>query len=138
MRNEIESTIQLDKLGLCCTSSVEDNFNHAIQLYPDEAFKFSHSFGETILTQTIDKRGNFKYCYKVNYAGNYIGIVKFCMIGQPHHNDKIWLQLDNKVFYNNTLQFLPAIFENLNLQLNNVTRMEIAVDSYFITTVRQK
>jgi hypothetical protein len=140
MQNEIEATIQLDKLTLCCTSSVEDNFNHAIMFYPDEAFKLSHSFGKTILTQTIDNKRRYKYCYNVNHAGYYMGKVKFCLSGQPHYNDKIWFQLANKVFYNNTLQFLPTIFENLNLQLNNVTRAEIALDNYkinFETKIRR-
>jgi hypothetical protein len=130
MQNEIESTIQLDKLGLCCTSTVEDNFNHAIMFYPDEAFKYSHSFGKTILTQAIDDSRRYKYCYMVNHAGYCMGKIKFCLLGQPHHDDKVWLQIANKVFYNNTLQFLPSIFENLNLHLNNVTKVEIALDSY--------
>ena len=128
MPNEIEATIQLDKLSLCCTSTKEDNFNHAIMFYPDEIY----SFGKTFLTETIDNRNRYKYCYNVYHAGYYMGKVKFSLYGQSHHNDKIWFQLDNKVFYNDTFQFLPTIFENLNLQLHNVTRMEIAVDSYFV------
>jgi|GEM_PF-4999095 len=131
MQNEIESTIQLDKLSLCCTSTVEDNFNHAIMFYPDEAFKFSHSFGKTILTQTIDESRRYKYCYTVNHAGYYMGKIKFCLLGQPHHDDKVWFSMHNQVDYRYLLQFLPTIFSNLNLKLNNVTRMEIALDGYF-------
>ena len=132
MQNEIEATIQLDKLDLCFTSIVEDNFNHAIMFYPEEAFKFSHSFGKTVLTKTIDDRKRYAYCYKVHHAGYYMGKIKFGLIGQPQHNDKIWFNMHNQVDYRYYLQYLPSVFENLNLKLNNVTRVEIALDSYFI------
>jgi len=130
MQHEIKATIQLDKLVMCCQSSVDDNFNDVIRLYPDEAFKTSHTFGATVLTQTIDLSRRYKFSYNVSHAGNLIGKINFCLFGQPHHDDKIWFSVNNQVFYNNTLYFLPLVFSNLNLILHNITRIEIALDCY--------
>ncbi|MDR2948598.1 MAG: hypothetical protein LBV71_05265 [Prevotella sp.] len=124
-----KATIQLDKLVLCCTSMIEDNFNDAIKYYPEESIKPSHTFGETTLIQTIDKSRRYRYSYNVNYGDHQMGRIDFCMFGQSHR-DEIWFSISNMVFYNGTSQFLPQIFTDLNLKLNNITRLEIALDSY--------
>ena len=133
MQNEINATIQYDKLTLCCISSIENNFNHLIMSNPNEAFKYSHFFGNVTISKDTDYSRRYKYCYKVRYGDDYalIGKVKFGLYGQPQHNDKIWFSLHNQVDYRNLLQFLPIVFNNLNLKFNNVTRMEIALDSYY-------
>ena len=130
MQNEITATIQLDKLTLCCTSTIKNNFNDAIKFDTEEAYKFSYSAGNTTLTKTFDYNRRYKYCYSVTHKNNHIGNIKFGLYGQSHLNDKVWFSIHNSVFYNNTLHFLPTIFEHLNLRLHNVTRAEIALDSY--------
>lgn len=128
--NYLQATIQLDKLVMCCLSTVEDNFNDAIKYYPEESLKPAHTFGKTVLTQTIDKNRRYKYSYNVCYAGYHIGRLDFCVFGQPNRDEQIWFIINNMTFYNGTLQFLPQIFSDLNMKLNNITRMEIAHDSY--------
>lgn len=135
MKNEkyhepIQATIQLDKLEMCCTSIVEDNFNDAIRFYPDEAFKQSHSFGKTTLTQTIDRKKRYKHCYNVSYCGYHIGQIKFCLYGQPHRDDLMWFSISNQALYNGVFLYLLLVFNDLNIKMNNITRLEIALDSY--------
>jgi len=130
MQDEINATIQWDKLTLCCTSTVENNFNHTIMFNSDEAAVCSHSFGYTTLHKEEDNSRRYKYCYQVTYGLNIIGNIKFGLYGQPQHDDKIWFSIYIKTFYDNAIQFLPAIFENLNLNLHHVTRIHIALDNY--------
>ena len=126
MHNEIEATIQLDTLVMCCTSTIKDNFHHS----DEDAFKFSDSFGNTTLSQSTDSSRRYKYCYNVKHENNHIGKIKFGLYGQSHQSDKVWFSIQNKVFYNDTLQFLPVILENLNLTIHNITRMHPALDAY--------
>jgi len=124
MQNEIEATIQPDKLTLCCTSAVENNFNHRIISDPKEVFKHTFSFGNVTLFQSNDYKysKSYKYCYQVLFGKDHtlIGEIKFGLWGQPHHNDKIWFSIHIKNFYNNTYLLLPSIFEELNLKLHNL------------------
>ena len=131
MNNQnINATLQLDKLVMCCTSTVENNFNY--KNCSNEAFQYSYTFGKTALTQGIDNSRRYKYCYTVRHDNNDIGNLKFCLLGLSQHDDKVRFSINNKVFYNNTLQHLPAVFENLNLQLHNITRLHVALDNYKI------
>jgi len=136
MQNEIEATIQPDKLTLCCTSAMENNFNYQIISDPKEVFKHTFFFGNVTLFPSNDYYRNrgYKYCYEVLYGKDHIliGEIKFGLWGQPHHDDKIWFSIQIKNFYNNTYLFLPSIFEELNLTLHNVTRLHIALDNYKI------
>jgi len=61
-----------------------------------------------------------------------MGKIKFGLHGLPQFNEKIWYYMDNQVDYKNYLQYLPTIFYDLNLIFNTVTRMEIALDSYYV------
>ena len=131
MRNEIESTIQYDKLTLCCVSTKENNFNHLIMSNPDEEFKYSHFFGNVTISKDFDYSRRYKHCYNVRYEDILMGKLKFGLYGQPQHNNKIWFSMHNQVDYKYLLQFLPTVFNSLDLKLNNVTRMEIALDGYY-------
>ena len=64
MRNEIESTIQYDKLTLCCVSNKENNFNHLIMFNPDEEFKYSHFFGNVTISKDFDYNRRYKQLIK--------------------------------------------------------------------------
>ena len=130
MQDEINGTIQMDKLTLCCISTVENNFNSLIMSDPAETFKYSHYYGNTTISKDYDYSRRYKYCYNVTHDDNRIGQIKFGLYGQPQHDDKVWFSIKIKTLYDNTLQFLPAIFENLHLKLNNVTRIHIALDNY--------
>lgn len=101
-----KATIQLDKLVLCCTSMIEDNFNDAIKYYPEESIKLSHSFNKTTLIQTIDKSRRYKHSYNVSYEQYQMGRIDFCMFGQSHRNE-IWFSINNMVFTMRHYEFYP-------------------------------
>lgn len=126
-----KATIQLDKLVMCCKSAIEDNFNDAIKHYPEESLQAKHSFGKTTLTQTIDYSKRYKYSYNVHHCGHHIGRLDFCMFGLQSKDEYMWVTLNNATFYNSTLQFLPQIFIDLNITLNNITQLDVALDSYY-------
>jgi len=134
MQDEIRATIQLDKLTLCCISTklVPDIFNHLCVKKIDFAEDHVHfqSFGKTTLIEAIDYSGRFQHCYNVSHDNYHIGKIKFGLNGKPALDCNVWFSISNRVFYNNTLQFLPDILRNLSLRLSNVTRIEIALDNY--------
>jgi hypothetical protein len=132
MQDEIDGTIQLDKLTLCCISTVKNNFNHETLINSKDGVRYTYNFGYTTLSKADDESRRYKYCYNVTHADIRIGKIKFGMYGRSDLDDKVWFSIYIKVFYNKILQFLPAIFENLNLNLHHVTRMDIALDNYFV------
>lgn len=89
MSDEIKATIQLNKLILCCTSTVEDNFNQAIISYRAMVIEPFHSFGKTKLIRDIDDSRRYKYSYRLEYADYYVDRINFCIFGQPHRNGKM-------------------------------------------------
>jgi len=127
--NEINTTIQLDKLRFSCTSIVDDNFNDAVQRYPNLCFT-DHTFNETILTVTTDLSRRYKYSYSVSHAGCTMGQIDFGLYGKSLTDERIRFTVDNSVFYNNTLCLLSNTLENLNLQIKDFTLLEIAIDNY--------
>ncbi len=38
--------------------------------------------------------------------------------------------VENEIFYNNNLKYLQIVLSNLNLEINNFTKIDIAIDSY--------
>ena len=61
MQNEnINATIQLDKLVMCCQSTVEDNFNDAIKYYPETRCENQFTFGGTVLIRDVDQSKRYK------------------------------------------------------------------------------
>jgi len=132
MSDEIKAIIQLDKLVMCCRSVVNDNFNDECinRFYSDAAYTNTFVFGSTTLVLTTDFSKRFRFSYNVFCGSYFMGKIHFGLLGQSYRNDKVWFYVNNQVFYNDTLHFLPTVFSDLNLTLNNITRLEIALDCY--------
>jgi hypothetical protein len=130
MKNEeIQASIQLDKLVFTCTSTVSDNFDEAVKHYPELTLSPQFSFGNTTLTQTTDMSRRYKYSYTVDFNGKRIGQIDFDQFGCSWR-DGIRFKVDNTVFYNNTQCYLPNVLDDLNLKINNFSCIDIAIDSY--------
>ena len=122
------ATIVVDKLVLTCTSIVEDNFDYIAKnepIYTRDDFEFN----DTKLICTIDPSNRYRYSYKIQYKEFYMGTLDFELY-TGLHNDKIRIKVDNEVFYNNTLQYISNVIQDLNLHINNIQTLDIAVDSY--------
>ncbi len=128
----VSATIQLDKLIFSCSSTVDDNFNEAIKYHKSMTFT-EQVFGETTLTPAGDLSHRYKYSYTVCHAGNKMGQIDFCLFGQSWADDRIRFSVDNAVFYNNTFHLLPQLLENLFLQVESFTSIEIAIDNYTLS-----
>lgn len=46
----------------------------------------------------------------------------------PKEKDLIRFTVYNEVFYNDTLKYLPIVLNDLNLKINNISHLEIAID----------
>ena len=129
MSNEINATIQLDKLIFSCSSTVNDNFDEAVKYQPEIAFENQLSFDKTTLIQTLDVSHRYKYSYTVNYDGNQMGQIDFCQYGFSW-KDRIKFTTCNHVFYNGTQCYLTNVLNDLNLKIENHTKIDVAIDSY--------
>lgn len=132
MRNEKKkpqpkATIQLDKLVFSCVSTVEDNFNYAVEHNPYYYFETEFQFNQTRLIRFQDPAKRFKHSFKVLYKNKQIGNIDFLMYGALSNN-LIRFTLFNEVFYNNTLTYIPDVLKDLNLEINNFSKIDIAID----------
>lgn len=128
-KKQPKATIQLDKLVFCCKSIVEDNFNYAVEHNPEYYFETEFQFGQTKLIRFQDPDKRFKHSFKVFYNDKHIGCIDFNMYGALFNN-LIRFSVTNEVFYNNTLQCIPTVLNDLNLEINNFNKIDIAVDCY--------
>lgn len=134
MRNEKKkpqpkANIQLDKLVFSCLSTVEDNFNYAVEHNPDYYFETEFQFNRTKLIRFQDPNKRFKHSFNVLYQDRKIGSIDFKMQGAIFDN-LIRFTVFNEAFYNNTLKHIPNVLEDLNLAINNFNKIDIAVDCY--------
>ncbi len=130
MQNETSATIQLDKLVFSCTSTAVNNFDEAVKNNTDlYFFQPQFTYGNTTLTRTEDFSHRYKYSYVVSYENNKMGQIDFGKY-EFTWQDRIRFTVDNPVFYNNTQHFLSYVLKDLNLQIENYTRIDIAIDSY--------
>jgi hypothetical protein len=129
MFHEINATIQPDKLIFSCSSTVSDNFDEAVKYYPELSLENHLSFGNTTLTQTTDVSHRYKYSYTVDYNGNRMGQIDFSQFGCSW-KDRIRFTVDNSVFYNDTQPYLSNVLNDLNMKIENFTKIDIANDSY--------
>lgn len=132
MRNEKKkpqpkAIIQLDKLVFSCVSIVEDNFNYAVEHNPDYYFETEFQFNRTKLIRFQDPNKRFKHSFKVLYKNKQIGNIDFLMYGAFSDN-LIRFTIFNEVFYNNTLKHIPDVLKDLNLEINNFSKIDIAID----------
>lgn len=86
-------------------------------------------FGNTILRRTQDLRGIYKHSYKVYYQKKYMGFINFGLYRSPILDSLVHFTIDNEVFYNDTLKCLKQTLRDLNLEINNYTQIDIAIDS---------
>ncbi|MFT4168489.1 MAG: hypothetical protein QM653_05155 [Dysgonomonas sp.] len=124
-----KTTIQLDKLVFCCKSTVEDNFNYAVEHNPGCYFETEFQFNQTKLIRFQDPAKRFKHSFKVLYKGKQIGNIDFLMYGALFDN-LIRFTVVNEVFYNDTLKYIPDALKDLNLEINNFNKIDIAIDCY--------
>ncbi len=131
MKNEynINATIQLDKLVFSCTSTVSDNFDEAVKYQSEIAFENQLTFDKTTLTQTLDASHRYKYSYSVSHDGNPMGQIDFSQFGFSY-KDAIKFTVANPVFYNDTQHYLSNVLNDLNLKINNFSKIDIAIDCY--------
>lgn len=121
-------TIQLDKLVFSCISTVNNNFN--CQIDENENYKLIErlTYNSTILIRTKDFSNRFKHTYNVFYIGKRIGTVDFNMFGGGFSKELIRFTVFNEVFYNDTLKCLFDVLKDLNLEINNFSKIDIAID----------
>lgn len=134
MRNEKKkpqpkANIQLDKLVFSCVSTVEDNFNYAVEHNPDYYFETEFQFNRTKLIRFQDRNNRFKHSFNVLYQDKKIGSIDFKIHGAIFDN-LIRFTVFNEAFYNDTLKHIPNVLEDLNLAINNFNKIDIAVDCY--------
>ena len=127
------ATIQLDKLIFSCTSTLNDNFDEAVKSQPEVAAEHQLNLNDTTLTQTIDNSHRYEYSYTVDYNENHMGQVYFCQYGFSW-KDRVKFAVANPVFYNNTQCYLSQVLDDLNLQIDNYTQIDIAIDSYYFNS----
>jgi len=124
------ATIILDKLAFTCISLVNDNFDYVIKNSPDYYSSHEFQFGKTKLIRTIDLSNRFKYSFIVYYHQKLMGTIDFSLHYGSIYDNMIRFKVDNKVFYNNTLKYIPSVLNDLNLEINNFKDIDIAIDSY--------
>lgn len=125
--NPIKATIQLDKLVFSCVSTVEDNFDSAVR---GNKFVLSQLLLEdTELKERKDPKGRYKYSYSVHYKNIEMGHLDFELFG-GWSNEYIRFTVNNRVFYNDTLKYIPKILSCLNLDIKHFNEIDIAVDSH--------
>ncbi|NDV78613.1 hypothetical protein [Dysgonomonas sp. 511] len=124
-----KATIQLDKLVFCCKSTVEDNFNYAVECNPNYYFEPEFQFNQTKLIRFQDPAKRFKHSFKVLYKDKQIGSIDFNMYGALFDN-LIRFTVLNEVFYNNTLKCVPVALKDLNLEINNFNKIDVSIDCY--------
>lgn len=124
-----KTTIQLDKLVFCCKSTIEDNFNHAVECNPEYYFESEFQFSQTKLIRFQDPSKRFKHSFKVLYKDKQIGNIDFLMYGALFDN-LIRFTVFNEVFYNDSLKYIPDVLKDLNLEINNFNKIDVAVDCY--------
>nr|WP_297165511.1 hypothetical protein [uncultured Dysgonomonas sp.] len=134
MRNEKKkpqpkAIIQLDKLVFSCVSTVQDNFNYAVEDNPNYYFETEFQFNRTKLIRFQDPNKRFKHSFNVIYNDKKIGSVDFKMHGAIFDN-LIRFTVFNETFYNNTLKHIPNVLEDLNLAVSNFNKIDIAIDCY--------
>lgn len=124
-----KATIQLDKLVFSCKSIIEDNFNDIIECNPKYYLESEFKFNQTKLIRSSDPSNRFKHSFKVLYNDSQVGDIHFCMYGALL-NDLIRFTVRNEVFYTDTLKCIPNVLHDLNLEINNFTKIDVAVDCY--------
>lgn len=124
-----KTTIQLDKLVFCCKSTIEDNFNYAVEHNPEYYFETEFQFNLTKLIRFQDPAKRFRHSFRVLYNDKQIGNIDFCMYGALFDN-LIRFTVFNEVFYNDTLKCIPDVLKDLNLEINNFNKIDAAIDCY--------
>lgn len=122
-----KTTIQLDKLVFCCKSTIEDNFNYAVEHIPEYYFESEFQFSQTKLIRFQDPAKRFRHSFRVLYNDKQMGNIDFCMYGALFDN-LIRFTVFNEVFYNDTLKYIPDVLKDLNLEINNFNKIDIAID----------
>lgn len=121
-KKQPKTTIQLDKLVFCCKSTIEDNFNHAVECNPEYYFESEFQFSQTKLIRFQDPAKRFRHSFRVLYNDKQMGNIDFCMYGALFDN-LIRFTVFNEVFYNDTLKYVPNVLKSLNLEINNFNKM---------------
>lgn len=127
--NYPQATILLDKLIFSCTSLVEDNFDYVVTHEPEYLHSY-FQFGNTTLTKTQDPSSRYRHSYKVYYCKCLIGTIDFSLYNNGIYANMLRFTVDNEVFYNGNLKYLQTVLCNLNLKINNFTKIDVAIDSY--------
>lgn len=126
--NYPQAAILLDKLVFTCTSSVEDNFDYVVTHEP-EYLHYDFQFGNTKLTKTQDPSSRYRHSYSVHYCECLMGTIDFSLYNNGIYTNMLRFTVENEIFYNN-LKYLQIVLSNLNLEINNFTKIDIAIDSY--------
>lgn len=127
--NYPQATILLDKLIFSCTSLVEDNFDYVVTHEP-EYLHYNFQFGSTKLTKTQDPSSRYRHSYSVHYCECLMGTIDFSLYNNGIYTNMLRFTVENEIFYNNNLKYLQMVLSNLNLEINNFTKIDIAIDSY--------
>lgn len=128
-KDENDGIILLDKLVFSCVSPVEDNFDSAITNNPNFSFGLEFKFGTTKLKRTQYLKSDYKHTFKVYYSKHLMGVVSFGLIRSNIYNGMVKFTVDNEVFCNGTMKYLQCALNDLNLEINNFTQVDIAIDS---------
>lgn len=132
----IKRTIAIDKLTVCCKGIDEV----LTQLSNGDFFDFR----EFTLERIMDKGYKDAFIIKIQELDNENGGVKWIHYANLKFNKKIsdgnfsnlvWIYFENKSLYTaispkqNIIVYVNFIIETLNLQLNNITNLELALDT---------
>ena len=129
------STIVLDKLIFTCVSTVEDNFNYVVSHAPEYCY-YDFQFGRTKLVRTQDPSQRYRHSFRVFHDKYFMGSIDFSLYNGGIYDGMLRFTVDNEVFYNDTLKYIPIVLDSLNLKINNFKRIDIALDSY-VTNVEK-
>jgi len=125
---KVKATIQIDKLIFSCHSTIDDNFTDVILYSKNSIEKSYFQMNNTQIARCNNYKSAYKHSYKVSYFNYLIGILELGYKGK--YSKHIKFTVDNTVFYNGTLPFLPFVLSDLYLEMTNISQLDIAIDNY--------
>ena len=124
----VKATIQIDKLIFSCQSVIDDNFIDVILYSKNNIEKSYFQMNNTEVIRFHNYKSAYKHSYKISYFNYPIGVLELGYKGK--YSKHIRFTVDNSVFYNGTLQFLPTVLSELYLEVKNISQLDIAIDNY--------
>jgi len=143
---DITPNISLDKYQFACNYKRLEALK-SLEVINDTATNFDAAtmqFDGFYLIRVHSK--SFAYCYNITVWDDFtaegerkyiiLGTLGFGRYAAAKQSDnylgaalKVWIKLENKTLYNNSIHYLPYITETIGLDFNNITAMDLCLDA---------